>query len=631
MSQEETGSIPAAEDEKDSEQGSGEGDGEETPSALPQDAAAWRSLVAALPTRDLFRIIQKDRILSTHLFAGFRPSVEMLRHPVVVSRLVEGAQRSQPLAEALVALNSAVEAVSAMPLTETTVSQPTQKVQTTPPESFTILTDKSTEMAGDGGLKDTLKKQKAALKEKEARLVELTTRVTLLQKERDAARAETDTARAAARAAKEEAERERRLREREARRGKEAESKEQGKENAAKAKTVEPGTLTAARLPVAAPPPLPIMDAVQRLVNRGRYAVVVEVCREALGTDAAISHAGNRGRVHSLLAAALYGAGDIAGGEEQDRLAANALLDGGEIAAAAESLARYFTQLAYFAPGSPVRQSDAATLRRLLLLAERDGLALAVQEVFNRMRIGSAEAGRRLRATLAVGGKKGGALAAAAFGNTSEGNVVLGPDEPVALPTTSAQAATVTARYLTQAVDAGDAALVLQAREGIIALRNRGGKEGQLADSLLEAVTAVEAVAVAPFLAKSLSPVLVDASNVARHNPDPLALTPPPRVGHLLMMRDFLLRQGFFPVLMLADATLRFHVDNRPGYQNLVERGIIRETAPGTSADETLLTEARARRAPLISNDRFSEWGDRALHIERHGFLIANGRVALVQ
>jgi hypothetical protein len=124
---------------------------------------------------------------------------------------------------------------------------------------------------------------------------------------------------------------------------------------------------------------------------------------------------------------------------------------------------------------------------------------------------------------------------------------------------------------------------------------------------------------------------VVDASNVARHNPDPLALSAPHRVGHLLLMRDFLLRQGFFPIVLIADATLRFHMDDRVTYQTLVDRHIIREAPPGTSADEMLLKEARHRNAPLISNDRFSEWGDIVQQVERHGFLVVNGRVALVQ
>lgn len=586
---------------------------EEAAVALPSDLAGWRSLVASLPARDLFRLIQRDRGLSAHLFAGFRPSADMLRHPVVLGRLAEDAQRHRTLGEALAALT-----------TPPTATEDSSEIASSPtdlsaPPSSTMALHRE-----DGTLKETIKKQKNVLREKESRIQEMAAQVAALQKERDAARSEIEAAKQATRLAREEAERERRLRERETRRHKEpaprAETAEAPKPNV----TTASATPTTPRLPV----PQPFTEAIQRLINRGKYLIVAEICREALATDAATQSAAARGRVHSLLAGALYGLGEVQGAEDQDRLAANALLDGAEILPCAEAMARLFTQTAYYAPGSPIRQADGATLRRLLLLAERDGLALAIQEIFTRMRIGSAEAGRRLKATLAQGGKKAGALADAALGTGASGGVVLGPDEPIALPVPGA--ASVTARELVQVVDSGDAGFVALVRQGIAALRSRGGREVQLANALLESVTAVEPVAVVPLLAKTSSPVLVDASNVARYNPDPLSLTMTPRVVQLLLVRDFLLRQGFFPVILIADATLRFHVDDRPAYQSLLDRQMIRECAPGTSADEALLTEARARRALLVSNDRFSEWGEMAARVERQGFLIAAGRVALI-
>ena len=378
----------------------------------------------------------------------------------------------------------------------------------------------------------------------------------------------------------------------------------------------------AAPLPVAPPAPRPLEEAVRRLLNRGKYPVVAEAAREALQTDAAESPA-IRGTVHALYAAALYGMGDPSA-EEQDRLAVTCLLDGGQIIAAAEAMARLFTK------AHSLKAADAASLRRLLLLAERTGDSAAVQEVFTRMRIGSAEAGRRLRQALGSGGKKASALLEAAFGSR-EGVVVLGPDEAIALPVTNPSAASVTPRRIARAIDTGDATFVADVRTGLAALRARGGSEAQLADALLEAVTAIEPVAVAPLLVEENHPILVDASNVARHNPDPLSLSPLPKVANLLRMRDYLLRQGFFPVLLIADANLRFHVDDREQYRLLVDRQIVRETPPGTSADETLLREARSRNASLITNDRFTEWGEAAFGIERHGFLINAGRVALTE
>jgi hypothetical protein len=182
----------------------------------------------------------------------------------------------------------------------------------------------------------------------------------------------------------------------------------------------------------------------------------------------------------------------------------------------------------------------------------------------------------------------------------------------------------VTPRRLAEAVEAGDAAFVSRARAGIAALRSANPP---LASALLEAVAAQNPTAVVP-LTQNTRPAVVDASNVARHDPDPLNLSPLPRVEHLLRMRDFLFRRGFFPVVMLADANLRFHVDDRAAYRTLVERGVVRETPPATPADAALIAEARERGAPLVTNDRLWEW-EGAEGIERLGFGIFNGDISL--
>ena len=91
-------------------------------------------------------------------------------------------------------------------------------------------------------------------------------------------------------------------------------------------------------------------------------------------------------------------------------------------------------------------------------------------------------------------------------------------------------------------------------------------------------------------------------------------------------MHDFLLLRGFFPVLMVADANLRFHVDDRAAYLALIEHGLVRETLPGTTADIALIDEAKRRNAPLVTNDRLWDWGEDAQTIERLGFgIFSNG------
>ena len=80
---------------------------------------------------------------------------------------------------------------------------------------------------------------------------------------------------------------------------------------------------------------------------------------------------------------------------------------------------------------------------------------------------------------------------------------------------------------------------------------------------------------------------------------------------------------------LIADANLRYHVDDKAAYLELIENQIVRETPPGTSADEVLLQEARAQSVPLVTNDRFSDWGEAARQVERLGFLVSAAGASL--
>ena len=156
--------------------------------------------------------------------------------------------------------------------------------------------------------------------------------------------------------------------------------------------------------------------------------------------------------------------------------------------------------------------------------------------------------------------------------------------------------------------------------------RSRTARDRAVANALLETIAGLDATAALPLAHAANQPIVVDASNVARHNPDPLALTSVPQVAQLIRMREYLLGRGFFPVFLIADANLRFVVNDRPAYEALVTRGVVHETPPGTSADEALIAEAHAYYAPLVTNDRMSDWNGRANGIERLNFaLLATG------
>ncbi len=116
-----------------------------------------------------------------------------------------------------------------------------------------------------------------------------------------------------------------------------------------------------------------------------------------------------------------------------------------------------------------------------------------------------------------------------------------------------------------------------------------------------------------------LRPALIDGSNVANMNKDKRA-----RLAYLGQVQQSAWAEGYFPVLIYADASLPHQIDNPDLFLQLVERGDIIMTEAGTSADETLIKEARRLGAIIITNDRMNDWPD-ARHLDRRHVEIING------
>ncbi len=558
----------------------------------PADAEGWRAVLAAIPTRELLRLVQKDKARASRLFSGFRAAPDALRHPLVASRLIEEAQKQPAFAQ---------EIIDWTPTAVPAAAPPPKQAPAVPPAKEPESKEPTTEprLRGERRLREKLNEQRTALREKEERLTGLEERLSRLQRERDATRIDAETARAEAQTLKAQAERLRRQQERAERRPQVA------------AAAAPPAPAKAAMPPAAPPPPPPVRpsvweEALRRLASRGKHEIVAEVCREALaaGSDAL-------GPVHALYAEALYAQEQSQRGAEQDQQAMNAYLDMGDIGASAASFVRALSHANKF--------SYTAFLARLLALAKRTGQEEAVRAAFARLRTTNAPAYQRLTEILTERGEGG---AAAAFLPPARSPQV-GPEEAIALPMRGIDA--VTPRQLVSAVETNARHLVLRARQGIDALKSA---DSALAEALLQAVGLLHSPSVIP-LTQPTRPVVVDASNVARHDPDPLALTPLLRVEHLLRMRDHLLQKGFFPVLLIADANLRFHVDDGETYRSLVGRGVIRETAPGTAADAALIAEAREQDAPLVTNDRLWDWEEEAREVRRIGFGILPDTISL--
>lgn len=95
--------------------------------------------------------------------------------------------------------------------------------------------------------------------------------------------------------------------------------------------------------------------------------------------------------------------------------------------------------------------------------------------------------------------------------------------------------------------------------------------------------------------------VLVDGSNVAHSSEG--------EQGHLTnitLVCDKLREEGYEP-LVLVDAALRHKIDDRAGYERMVDAGAIRQAPAGTDADYFILSFARELDASIVSNDRFRD------------------------
>ena len=117
---------------------------------------------------------------------------------------------------------------------------------------------------------------------------------------------------------------------------------------------------------------------------------------------------------------------------------------------------------------------------------------------------------------------------------------------------------------------------------------------------------------------------IVDASNVA-HAGEKGA-----RLATLLAVRDELREEGFDPILV-ADAALRHQIDDKDGYEQLIESGDLQQAPAGTDADYFILKFAKDLDAMVVSNDRFRDGGKlaEAAKSRQIRFMVVAGEVVL--
>jgi hypothetical protein len=119
--------------------------------------------------------------------------------------------------------------------------------------------------------------------------------------------------------------------------------------------------------------------------------------------------------------------------------------------------------------------------------------------------------------------------------------------------------------------------------------------------------------------------VLVDGSNVAHSSEGERAL-----LGNINAVCNKLRDEGYEPVVVV-DAALRHQIDDRGGYERMVEQGAIRQAPAGTDADYFILSFARELDASIVSNDRFRDrqkaFPDAAKRLIR--YMVVKGEVVL--
>jgi hypothetical protein len=118
---------------------------------------------------------------------------------------------------------------------------------------------------------------------------------------------------------------------------------------------------------------------------------------------------------------------------------------------------------------------------------------------------------------------------------------------------------------------------------------------------------------------------IIDGSNVAHATEGEHA-----RLENIVLVREKVVEEGYEPIVVV-DAALRHQVDDRSGYERMVEEGAVKQAPAGTDADYFILSFARELDAAVVSNDRyrdrlsaFPEARERAIR-----FMIVAGEVVL--
>lgn len=154
----------------------------------------------------------------------------------------------------------------------------------------------------------------------------------------------------------------------------------------------------------------------------------------------------------------------------------------------------------------------------------------------------------------------------------------------------------ISARQLAQAVERNDEELVFSLTQALFTLRDINPAGHKM---FLERVRAFDRYS-ARVLTGDTTRVLVDASNVARFEKNKYGKG---ILENLLALRDELRSRSYFPIILIADASLPHFIDQPHEFKKMVHDGIIQITNKGEEADEYLTRLAQQSGAFVVTND----------------------------
>jgi hypothetical protein len=130
-------------------------------------------------------------------------------------------------------------------------------------------------------------------------------------------------------------------------------------------------------------------------------------------------------------------------------------------------------------------------------------------------------------------------------------------------------------------------------------------------------------------VAKRGKRILVDGSNVAC---DEVSNGGKPKVSNIVAMRKALVEEGFDP-LIIVDASLKHHIDDKEQLEALIELQEVREVPASTDADYFIIEYAEDDEAQIVTNDRFKDYQrkHRGLRDRLVPYMIVEGRVRLYE